>query len=142
MHLPVTGNVLLSLIPQRSPIVMVSSLEAYTTTQLTASLFIEKGLLFTDSHALAESGLLEHMAQSVALHTGYSFFLRDEAAPMGYIGAIQHAEIYALPLIGQTIFSEVLILQEFMGVTLVEIITKLGEDIIARAQMKTVIANK
>ena len=36
-----------------------------------------------------ESGIIEHMAQSVALHTGYQFYLRKEQAPTGYIGSIK-----------------------------------------------------
>jgi len=142
MHLPITGDLLLRLIPQREPIVMVSGLEEYSETHLISSFVVKDGHLFVDGQGLAESGLLEHMAQSVALHTGYGFFLRNEEAPVGYIGSMQSAEINSLPRIGQTVYSEVTIIQELMGVTLVEIITTLGGEIIARAQMKTVIASK
>lgn len=142
MHLPITGDLLLRLIPQREPIVMVSGLEEYSETHLISSFVVKDGHLFVDGQGLAESGLLEHMAQSVALHTGYGFFLRNEEAPVGYIGSMQSVEITSLPRIGQTVYSEVTIIQEFMGVTLVEIITTLAGEIIARAQMKTVIASK
>ncbi|WDF68499.1 hypothetical protein PQ465_19660 [Sphingobacterium oryzagri] len=142
MEFPITGAKLLSLIPQRPPMVLVSSLEAYTEDELTASLLITADTLFVDAEGLAESGLLEHMAQAVALHTGYGFFMRRQTAPTGYIGAMQAVEITALPAVGQRIFSDIRILQEFMGVTLVEIITKLEGKIIAKAQMKTVIATK
>lgn len=142
MHLPITGDLLLRLIPQREPIVMVSGLEEYSETHLISSFVVKEGHLFVDGQGLVESGLLEHMAQSVALHTGYGFFLRNEEAPVGYIGSMQSVEINSLPRIGQTVYSEVTIIQEFMGVTLVEIITTLAGEIIARAQMKTVIASK
>lgn len=142
MHLPITGDLLLRLIPQREPIVMVSGLEEYSETHLISSFVVKEGHLFVDGQGLAESGLLEHMAQSVALHTGYGFFLRNEEAPVGYIGSMQSVEINSLPRIGQTVYSTVTIIQEFMGVTLVEIITTLADEIIARAQMKTVIASK
>lgn len=139
MNLPITGETLLRLIPQRQPMVMVSSLERYAELELTSSYVVQKGTLFV-SNVLVESGLLEHMAQSVALHTGYSYFLRKEVPPTGYIGSMQHVEISRLPQVGQTVFTDVHIVQEFMGVTLVEIITKLDGEIIAKAQMKTVIA--
>jgi len=142
MPLPITGDLLLRLIPQREPIVMVSGLEEYSETHLISSFVVKDGHLFVDGQGLAESGLLEHMAQSVALHTGYGFFLRNEEAPVGYIGSMQSVEINSLPRIGQTVYSEVTIIQEFMGVTLVKIITTLAGEIIARAQMKTVIASK
>lgn len=142
MPLPITGDLLLRLIPQREPIVMVSGLEEYSETHLISSFVVKEGHLFVDGQGLAESGLLEHMAQSVALHTGYGFFLRNEEAPVGYIGSMQSVEINSLPRIGQTVYSTVTIIQEFMGVTLVEIITTLADEIIVRAQMKTVIASK
>lgn len=140
MSLPISGEKLLLLIPQRAPIVMVSSLESYDDNGLVSTFIVSRGNMFVDGEKLVESGLLEHMAQSVALHTGYSYFLKGENAPMGYIGSMQNVEIHGLPKIGETVFSAITILQEFMGVTLVEIETKLEDKIIARARMKTVIA--
>lgn len=142
MSLPISGDTLLHLIPQRHPMVMVSSLEYYDVDRLTSSFLVAEGSLFVNEEGLAESGLLEHMAQSVALHTGYDYFLRSTKAPIGYIGSMQQVQIDALPAIGQRVFTEIQIIQEFMGVTLVEIITKLEGAIIAKAQMKTVIADK
>ncbi|WP_223857635.1 hypothetical protein [Sphingobacterium micropteri] len=140
ISLPISGEKLLSLIPQRPPIVMVSSLESYDDKELVSTFVVREGNIFVNGAMLAESGLLEHMAQSIALHTGYSYFLKGEDAPMGYIGSMQNVEIQDLPVIGETVFSTITILQEFMGVTLVEIETKLEDRIIARARIKTVIA--
>ncbi|TDS14543.1 hypothetical protein [Sphingobacterium paludis] len=140
MNLPIAGPQLLNLIPQRPPMVMVSGLELYSAADLTASFLIEADNIFVQENTLVESGLLEHMAQSVALHTGFGYHLRGETAPVGYIGAMQQVEIFALPTVGEQIYTNVQLIQEFMGVTLVEIITKLDEVIIAKSQMKTVIA--
>ena len=90
---------------------------------------------------MQESGLLEHMAQSVAAHTGYGYYIRGEQAPTGYIGSIQKAELYRLPSVGEVLTSRVEIVQEFMGVTLVHIETYIAEECISSAQMKTVIAS-
>ncbi len=140
MELPISGKRLGELIPQKDPIVMLSTLEVFEETTLQSSFLITRECIFTQGIQLTESGLIEHMAQSVALHTGYSYYLQNLPAPVGYIGAIQFVEIYCLPKIGERVFSEVQIIQEFMGVTLVEIITKLDGEIIAKAKMKTVIA--
>ena len=80
------------------------------------------------------------MAQSVALHTGYQFFLKNEIAPTGYIGSIKDIEIKKLPQINNTIQSNITILQEFGGITLVDIVTFLNNEEIASGQMKTVLA--
>lgn len=140
ISLPISGEKILALIPQRAPIVMVSSLESYHEKGLVSTFLICENNMFVDGEKLVESGLLEHMAQSVALHTGYSYFRKGENAPVGYIGSMQNVEIYDLAPIGETVFSTIHIIQEFMGVTLVEIETKRDETVIARARMKTVIA--
>ena len=138
--LPLTGDAILALIPQRSPIVMVDSLLAYGDDFVQSAFEIKAGNLFLQEGQLQEGGLLEHMAQSVAMHTGYGYFLRNEQAPTGYIGAIPKAEIFDLPRLGDILETEVRVVQEFMGVTLVDVETKLSGNSIAKAQMKTVIA--
>ena len=59
---------------------------------------------------------------------------------MGYIGSIKRMNIYVLPEVGATLTTELSIIQEFMGVTLVKVRTTVGEELIAEGEMKTVIA--
>lgn len=138
---PIKDEDILKLIPQRFPIVMLSSLLAYTDETVTVDFDVQPQNLFILGGQLQESGLLEHMAQSVAAHTGYSYYIRQEQAPKGYIGSIQKAEIVRLPHTGDKLTTTVHIVQEFMGVTLVDIETKIRGELIATAQMKTVIAS-
>ncbi|WP_299179557.1 hypothetical protein [uncultured Chryseobacterium sp.] len=128
-----------SLIPQRSPFVMVDALSDYSETHLISELKIKEENIFVHEGVFQASGLIEHQAQSVALHTGYKFYLAGKEAPTGYIGAIKSFEAEELPKTGDRLISEVEILSEIMGVTLVNIITKLNDRIIARSQMKTVV---
>ncbi|MGL4583855.1 MAG: hypothetical protein ACRCVU_12840 [Flavobacterium sp.] len=128
------------LIPQREPIVMVDALYEYTEIEITAGLTIEQSNLCVSNGVLREVGIIEHMAQSVALHTGYKFYLRQEPAPVGYIGSIKKIDINSLPKVGDRIYTKVNILQEFMGVTLVELVTYCEGIIIASGSMKTVLA--
>ena len=137
---PITGSAIETLIPQRDPMVMVSSLESYEEKSLVTTFRVETACIFVADGKLMESGLLEHMAQAVALHTGYSYFLRGEQAPVGYIGAMPKVEIMALPRVNDVVVSTIEILQEFMGITLVEIESKVNGETIASARMKTVIA--
>lgn len=139
--LPIFGQDILKLIPQRNPIVMVDSLLEYSETDVLSGLTVVAENIFLFEDDLQESGLLEHMAQTVAMHTGYSFFIRNEQAPTGYIGSIQKAEIVRLPKLGEKIESRAEIVQEFMGVTLVNITSSIAGELIATSQMKTVIAS-
>ncbi len=128
-----------SLIPQRFPFVMVSSLTEYSDSHLVSGFEIKEENLFVRDGIFQASGLVEHQAQSVALHTGYKFYLLGKEAPTGYIGAIKTFEAMALPKTGDRLKSEITILNEMMGVTLVDVVTMLNDEVIARSQMKTVI---
>lgn len=129
-----------NLLPQKFPFVMVDKMYSYTETSLVSGLKIQSDNIFVNNNSFLEAGIIEHMAQSVALHTGYEFFLKNETAPTGYIGSIKDIEIKKCPKVDDTIQSAVTILQEFAGITLVDIVTTLNNEEIARGQMKTVLA--
>lgn len=133
-------NAVENLLPQKFPFVMVDKMYSFTETSLISGLDIQKDNIFIDNDTFLEAGLIEHMAQSVALHTGYQFFLKNEKAPTGYIGSIKEIEIKKLPQVSNNIQSTVTILQEFAGITLVNIVTTLNNEEIAKGQMKTVLA--
>ena len=121
LNIPIT-----QLIPQRAPIVMVDTLWEYSPTTAVVGLTVLEDNIFVQEGSFSASGLIEHMAQSTALHKGYGYYLNHQPAPMGYIGAIKHIEIT--------------IVQEFMDVTLVSIETYLEDVCIAQGEMKTVLA--
>ena len=129
------------LIPQKNPFVMVDSLLDFSETMVQSSFTVKSDNLFCSNEMFLESGLIENMAQTVALHTGYDFFLRGEPAPTGYMGSIKKIETKQLPKLNETITTNVTILHEFLGVTLVEIeVENSNKQIIASGNMKTVIA--
>lgn len=57
-----------SLIPQRSPFVMVHELSEYSENHLISGFEIQENNLFVQEGQFQASGLIEHQAQSVALH--------------------------------------------------------------------------
>ncbi|MGR3790991.1 hypothetical protein ACUXZJ_08965 [Flavobacterium sp. TN-1] len=129
-----------NLIPQKFPFVMIDKLIAYEEGSVIAGLTVTIDNIFTSNAIFQESGLIEHMAQSVAIYTGYQYFLKNEPAPTGYIGSINGINIIKLPEINDQITTQVIVLHEFMGVTLVEINSSVNGKIIATGKMKTVIA--
>lgn len=132
-------NFVESLIPQRFPFVMVNSIAEYSETQLISGFEVKEENIFVQDGIFQASGLVEHQAQSVALHTGYKYYLLGKEAPTGYIGAIKTFEAIQLPKLGDQLTSEVSIINEMMGVTLVDVVTKLNDEVIAKSQMKTVV---
>jgi len=140
-QLPITD--ISHLIPQKAPFVMVDTLLHFSSNEVVSNFKIIESNLFFQNNNLLESGLVENMAQTVALHTGYGYFLKNEVAPTGYIGSIKSVEIHKLPTINETITTKVTILHEFMGVTMVSIhVYDSANEEIARSEMKTVIANQ
>ncbi len=129
-----------ALLPQKRPFVMVDTLLDYSEDSLKSSYTVRSTDIFIKNNQFQEAGIIEHMAQTVALHTGYRFYLKNEVAPNGYIGSISNVEIQKLPLVGEKIVTEVTILQEFLGITLVSLISTLNDGIIASGKMKTVLA--
>lgn len=129
------------LIPQKAPFVMVDALFHFEEKKVIAGLRISEENIFTQNKKFTAPGLIEHMAQTVALYTGYQFFLKKEDAPTGYIGAIKKAEIFELPSLGKELKTTVNILHDIMGVTLVTAETECDGKIIAASEMKTVLAN-
>ena len=131
MELPITDIAsVLSLIPQRSPIVMVDALWEYTPTTGVTGLSVMADNLFVQQGRFLESGLIEHIAQSIALHKGYYHYLQQK-----------HISIYRLPIVGEALRTELKIIQEFMDVTLVAIQTFSNNTLIAEGEMKTVLAS-
>ncbi|MDO6596035.1 hypothetical protein Q4512_03855 [Oceanihabitans sp. 2_MG-2023] len=140
MILPITD--ISHLIPQKTPFVMVDTLLDFSADKIVSSFTILDTNLFVKDNFFLEPGIIENLAQTVALHTGYDFFLKGEQAPTGYIGSIKKVDVNKLPKLNETITTEATILHEFMGVTMVEVKAFNQEkEEIAFAQMKTVIAN-
>ena len=116
-----------NLIPQKFPFVMVDKVLDFGENFITSGFTVEETNIFTENSIFQEAGLIEHMAQSVALYTGYQFLLKQEPAPTGYIGSIKSIEIFQLPKVNDNLITKVNVLQEFAGITLVDISVLLNE---------------
>ncbi|MFS4466577.1 hypothetical protein [Maribacter sp. 2210JD10-5] len=131
---------IIDLIPQKKPFVMVDKLYEFSEHQIISGLTITKNHFFTENGVFNAPGLIENMAQTVAMHKGYTYYLKDMAAPVGYIGAIKKVEILDLPKIGEELKTTVNILHDIMGVTLVEAFILCNAKRIAESSIKTALA--
>lgn len=129
-----------SLIPQKKPFIMVDKLFYYSSKRIVSGLTISTENILTEENRFSEPGLIENMAQTIALHTGYKYFLEQKPAPTGYIGAIKKAEIFKLPEVASELTTSVEVLHDIMGVTLIEAKVECKGEIVARSEMKTALA--
>ncbi|PKA98665.1 putative hotdog family 3-hydroxylacyl-ACP dehydratase [Flavobacteriaceae bacterium MAR_2009_75] len=134
------GDFLLSLIPQKTPFVMVDSLAEYSEKHIVSAYTVKSDNILVSENRFSASGLIENMAQTVALHTGYKYYLLDRPAPTGYIGAIKKAEVFELPEVSQKLITTVHILHDIMGVTLVRAEVTSEGILITSSEMKTALA--
>lgn len=128
------------LIPQREPFIMVDSILEFEENRVVGGFTVKNSSIFVDNQELKEPGILEHMAQTVAIYTGYQFYIQNKKTPTGYIGSMKGVEIFRLPKVNDKLRTTARILHEIMGFTLVNIETKCEDEVIATGEMKTVIA--
>lgn len=133
-------NLLITLIPQKKPFIMVDSLRFYNEKKVISGLKLSAENILSTKTYFSEAGLIENMAQTIALHTGYKYYLKEQPAPTGYIGAIKKVEIFKLPLISEELITTVEILHDIMNVTLVTAMVMCKNKTIASCEMKTALA--
>jgi predicted hotdog family 3-hydroxylacyl-ACP dehydratase len=129
-----------SLIPQKTPFVMIDKMYYFSGDKVVSGFTISEENIFSFNSLFTASGLIENMAQTVALHTGYQYFLKNEPAPIGYIGAIKKVEIMEFPKVNDSLKTTVFIVHEIMGFTIVKCQVACNGKIIATSEMKTVLA--
>ncbi|MEX0273340.1 MAG: hypothetical protein AB3N16_03070 [Flavobacteriaceae bacterium] len=128
------------LIPQKWPMVLVDRLLSFSNEQIVSGFQIPEENLFVRNGLFEAPGIIEHMAQTVALYTGYKYYLLDKTPPTGYIGAIKKAEISQVPKAGEELVTTVNVLHDIMGVTLVTAKVECNGNLVGRSEMKTVLA--
>ena len=132
----------LKYIPQRMPIVVVHGLLSHSENASTSKFTIEDDHLFVRDGKLMESGLMENIAQTSALRSGFHFTqkMSEEGEmkdpPIGFIGALKNFKIHELPKVGAVINSTVTVTYEVMGMQVVEAVVKCEDKIIAECEMK------
>lgn len=127
---------IISLIPQRAPIVMVDKFIGVDGNLSKTALTVAERNIFVDGGEMSECGLIEHIAQSAAARVGYLFTEAGKPIPIGYIGSVNNFEIKQFPKVGETISTTIEVIQEVMGITLIMAYCYINEVEIASCKMK------
>ena len=136
----VTADKIQEYIPQKFPIVMIDELLYCDDTVTKTRLRITEENIFTHNGFFLEPGIIENIAQTIAVRVGYYYkeILKKEP-PTGFIGAIRKLEIIDLPKLNTVIETEVKVVQEIFGVTMVNGEVYSDGNLIASCEMKTVL---
>jgi predicted hotdog family 3-hydroxylacyl-ACP dehydratase len=133
-----------NLIPQRSPIMMVDELLEAKDDVARCSLTIREDNFFLEPDgAIAEPGVIEHIAQSASAFAGYSAMQSGATEPpVGYIGEVKRFRLNRRPCKGETLVTTITMGPTVGGVTIISGETVSGEETIATTQMKIYVAGE
>lgn len=127
---------ILTLLPQRPPMVMVDRLlhcdPVVTETELTVR---EDNIMVEDGH-MSACGLIENIAQTCAARMGYINLSKGEEVRVGVIGALRDMEIHSLPPVGSRIETRIEVSDEVFGMTLAQAESRCGDTLLCSGTIK------
>lgn len=129
----------LDILPQRPPFVLIDRLAYYDETLTTTQFLIRPDHLFVSEERLQPAGLIENMAQTCAARLGYYNLISGLPVKIGYIGAISNLHVLRTPKVGETLNTAIRVKEEIFGMTLVDAEVRIGDEVIATAEMKIAI---
>jgi predicted hotdog family 3-hydroxylacyl-ACP dehydratase len=137
----VTKDKIQDFIPQRPPMIMVDALLSHDGGQSTSSLKVEANNLFCSGGVLREAGLIENMAQTAALHTGWEAMQHYGGQhgfkpPVGMIGAVKKFKLYRLPEVDTELVTGISILTHVFNATIISGKVFMGRELLAECEMQ------
>jgi predicted hotdog family 3-hydroxylacyl-ACP dehydratase len=132
----ITINDIQSLIPQKPPFVMVDKLLNVTETATTTGFTIKTDNIFVQDGVFKEPGLVENIAQTAAASAGYIAHTENKPVLVGYIGAVNNLQVFALPKTGDELITEITTENQIFDVTLISGKITCNGQLIAQCKMK------
>jgi predicted hotdog family 3-hydroxylacyl-ACP dehydratase len=131
------------LLPQQEPFVMVGELIHYDDVVTVTATKISDENIFVESGVFTPSGVIENIAQTCAARIGYiNKYILKKGIQIGFIGAVRDLNLYRLPKTGEEITTTISVIEEVFGMTLVSASVKIGDEVLADAEMKIAVRDE
>lgn len=130
------------LIPQRPPFVLVDGIIEHTHDKTISTFTIPDDHILVEEGMLSSYGLIEHMAQSAALRSGYEAHQKKEQPKTGFIGTISNAIIHQLPPVESTITTMVHQTSQILNFIVIDCKAYMKETLLAECSMKIVLMDE
>ena len=134
---------ILKIIPQKPPFVMVDRLLYRDSITTKTTFTVREDNIFFDDGVLAEAGLLENIAQTCATFVGN---IDKEAGTtgvkIGFIGMIRNLEIARLPKLGETLVTQINLIEKVFQISLINATVSVEDEIITSCEMKISLTDK
>ncbi len=129
------------LIPQEPPMLMVDSLIEHEGARTLTGFSIEAGNIFVNDGLFSESGIIENMAQSAALRTGWAGMQKSSndanfKPPIGVIGSVKNFKLFRLPEVNTRLETEILVQAEVFSATVIQASVRSDGELLAEAELK------
>lgn len=109
----------------------------YFTEKTTGTTFeVRADNIFVKNGVFKEPGLVENIAQTAATRAGYIAANQNQPVLVGYIGAVNNLQVFALPKTGDELHTEITIENQIFDVTLISGKIICNEQLIAQCNMK------
>lgn len=127
------------LLPQVEPFVFVHKMLDFNTEtkSCTTKFTVLPSTLLTENGKLTESGLIENIAQTCAVHIGiYNKYILKREIQVGFIGAVKNLSIFDQPLIGEILTTTITIKTEFGSMKIADAQVFKDQILVAEGELK------
>ena len=124
-----------NLIPQKAPMLMVDGLVEHNESSLVSRLILSENNLFCKGGYFYEPGLVENMAQTAALRSGYEAFLKNEKPKVGFIGSLKNITIHELPKDKDVLQTKLTVLNELLQALIIRCEVFVEKKLMAEGEM-------
>ncbi|NOX84345.1 MAG: hypothetical protein GXO86_00025 [Chlorobi bacterium] len=124
-----------NMIPQAPPMVMVDGLLSSDEQSTTSRLVTDKNNIFCQNGYFHEPGLIENMAQTVALRGGYEAWKNGTEVKKGFIGSVKNFTVFQLPAENTTLHTTITVTSRLMNATMIRGQIFANDTLIAEGEM-------
>jgi len=125
-----------NIIPQKHPMIMVSSLISINNTHTKTQFKIPKNHILLKNDILENSALIENIAQTAAVRAGYYAKMNNKMPQTGFIGAIKNFEFFNSVKAGDTLTTTIITTNEIFNASIIEGKILCNNTLIAQGELK------
>ena len=128
----------ISLIPQKYPVIMVDTLYECSAEKAITGFTIIRENMFCENGLFSEYGIIENIAQSAALKAKYEEKTNISTSATCYICSIKNCAIHYLPSVGDKLMTTISILSIVGDVAVLHGQVECDGKIVAESEMKVI----
>lgn len=135
----ITGKELFFLLPQSYPMLMIDTLVSSDYNKTITNLTITEENIFCFKGKFREPGIIENMAQTAAVRSGFEASKNNKKVKTGYIGSIKNLKIISLPNTNQILTTKLFLKTEIGNISVITASVTCLNQLIAECEMTIIL---